>query len=166
MKTVTRTATYPAPPEIVFPYLDDLGVTGTHMTQSSWMMLGSKLDLEFLTKNHTGLGTRYRWTGKMMGMSMDFTVEVTKWQAGVEKVWETLGKPQLILYSWYRMELQLKKAGEGTSASLSISYEKPEGLFYGLLSFLFADWYCNWCLKHMLEDCGKLLNERQPTVAA
>lgn len=88
MKSVKRTERYNSAPEKVFHTLDNLGVTGIHMTQSSMMMMGSKLKLEFLTQNKTGLGTRYRWTGTMMGFTMDFTVEVTKWEPEKEKVWE------------------------------------------------------------------------------
>ena len=62
------------------------------------MMMGSKLNLEFLTENHTGQGSKYRWTGKVMGMKMDFTVVVTKWMDGEEKIWETIGKTKLIIY--------------------------------------------------------------------
>lgn len=160
MKTLIRTTTYPFPPDLVFQCLDNLGVAGMHMTQSSMMMMGSKLDLKFLTENHTGLGTKYRWTGRMMGLKMDFTVEVTKWIPGEEKVWETVDNPELIIYSWYRMYLKLTKFPTGTSAELSISYEKPNGLFYRLLSLLFADWYCRWCLKHMLEDAKGLLMKK------
>ena len=60
-------------------------------------MMGTKLDLQYLTDHHTGLNPRYRWTGKMMGMSMDFTVIVTKWIPGFEKVWETVGESKLII---------------------------------------------------------------------
>ncbi len=160
MKTLERTATYQSSPETVFQCLDNLGVTGMHMTQSSMMMMGSKLDLNFLTENKTGLGTKYQWTGKMMGLKMDFTVEVTKWVQGEEKIWETIGKSEMIIYSWYRMHLKLKKNEDETSATLSISYEKPTEVFYKILSFLFADWYCRWCLKHMLEDCKKVLSKK------
>lgn len=59
VKTIQRTTTYPFQPDIVFQCLDNLGVTGMHMTKSSTMMMGSKLDLNFLTENHTGLGTKY-----------------------------------------------------------------------------------------------------------
>jgi hypothetical protein len=157
MKTIQRTTTYSFPHEVVFQCLDNLGVTGMHMTQSSTMMMGSKLDLKFLTENQTGLGTKYRWTGKMAGIKMDFTVEVTKWIPGKEKTWETIGDPKLIIYSWYQMHLLLTKIPNGTIAQLSISYKKPEGVFYKILSFLFADWYCRWCLKHMLEDAKRIL---------
>lgn len=152
MKTIKRTEIYDAPADMVFSYLDDLGVTGTHMTNSSAMMMGSKLQLEFLTANHTGLGSKYRWTGPMMGIKMDFTVEVTKWVEGVEKVWETIGDAKMIIYSWYRMHLLVYPKGDMSQAELSITYEKPKGWVAKIVSFLFADWYCNWCLKKMMTD--------------
>ncbi|HRO86210.1 MAG TPA: hypothetical protein PK110_15405 [Niabella sp.] len=166
MKSISRTETYNTTPGQVFKCIDDLGVTGMHMTQSSMMMMGSKLNLEFLTENHTGLGSKYRWAGKMIGMPMDFTVEVTKWISGQEKIWETIGDTKLIIYSWYRMHLIVTPMLNGSKAELSISYEKPKGFFNKILSFLFADWYCKWCLKHMLGDAKiflqanrKVLNE-------
>lgn len=152
MKTITRTEVYSVPAEKVFSYLDDLTVTGMHMTESSVMMMGSKLHLEYLTARRTGLGSKYRWTGRMMGLKMDFTVEVTKWVEGVEKVWETTGEAKMIIYSWYRMHLVVYPKGDVTQAELSITYEKPKGWFAKIISFLFADWYCNWCLKKMLSD--------------
>ncbi len=159
MKTVKRIEKYRATPEKVFRSIDDLGVTGMHMGKSSMMMMGSKLNLEFLTENKTGLGTSYRWTGATMGFKMDFTVVVTKWELGKEKIWETIGDPNLIIYSWYSMHLKLSALEGLTSAELSISYERPKGFLYKLLSFLFADWYCNWCLKNMLRDAKKSLSE-------
>ena len=157
MKTIKRSEVYNSSPDKIFHYLDDLGVTGMHMTKSSAMMMGSKLHLEYLTVNHSGPGTKYRWTGTMMGMKMDFTVEVTKWIEGVVKVWETIGEAKMIIYSWYRMNLLLTKNVNETVAELSITYEKPKGWFLRILSFLFADWYCNWCLKNMLTDTKKQL---------
>ena len=152
MKTITRTEVYDAPAEKVFRYLDDLGVTGIHMTKSSAMMMGSKLHLEYLTANHTGLGSKYSWTGTMMAMKMDFTVEVTKWVEGVEKVWETIGEAKLIIYSWYRIHLLVYPSGNITQVELSVSYEKPMEWFAKIVSLPFADWYCNWCLKRMMAD--------------
>lgn len=163
MKTLKRTEVYDAPADLVFSYLDDLGVTGTHMTESSAMMMGSKLHIEFLTNHHTGIGSKYRWTGTMMGMNMDFTVEVTKWIEGVEKIWETVGTSKLIIYSWYRMHLLVYPKGIGSQAELSITYEKPKGWFAKIVSFLFADWYCTWCLKKMLDD-GKRKVEKDKEV--
>lgn len=165
MKTISRTEAYAASPKIVFHYLDDLGVTGMHMTQSSAMMMGSKLHLEYITPNHTGLNSKYRWTGTMMGMKMDFTVEVTKWIEGQEKIWETIGEARMIIYSWYRMHLLINEKGDSTIAELSITYEKPKGWFAKIISFLFADWYCRWCLKNMLTDTKRKIELTEKNVA-
>jgi hypothetical protein len=146
-----------ASPDKVFETLDDLGVTGMHMTKSSVMMMGSRLHLEYLTPGHTGLDTKYRWTGKMMGMKMDFTVRVTRWIKDIEKVWETIGETKMIIYSWYRMNLLVSKEGVGTKAELSITYKSPKGAVNKLLSALFAEWYCRWCLTNMLNDTKKKL---------
>ena len=54
MKTIKRAEVYIALRDKVFSCIDDLGVTGMHMTKSSVMMMGSKLDLEYLTPNHSG----------------------------------------------------------------------------------------------------------------
>jgi len=98
----------------------------------------------------------------MMGMKMDFTVEVTKWVEGVEKVWETIGDAKMIIYSWYRMHLLVYPKGNTSQAELSITYEKPKGWFARIISFLFADWYCNWCLKNMLSDSKrKIENDKK-----
>ena len=69
-----------------------------HMTSSSAMMIGSKLHLQYLTTNHTGLNSQYRWTGKMMGIKMDFTVA-------------------------YQMRLFITPEGGETNAELSITYK-------------------------------------------
>ena len=159
MKTLKRIETYNSTPDKVFKCIDDLGVTGMHMTKSSMPMMGGKLDLNFLTVNHTGLGSKYRWTGKVVGMPMDFMVEVTKWVMGKEKIWETIGEPKMIIYSWFRMQLDISAASEGTKAELSISYKKPKGWLNRLLSFFLAGWYCNWCLRNMLEDSKKSLEK-------
>ena len=161
MKTLSRKESFPASPLHVFKTIDDLGVTGMHMTECSMMMMESKLNLEFQTANKTGLGARYRWSGKMMGLVLDFTVEVTKWVNGVEKVWETIGDSKLIIYSWYKMRLVVNDVNGITEADLSISYRKPSSFFNRILCFLFADWYCRWCLKTMLADAKRAIVNTQ-----
>jgi hypothetical protein len=157
MKTVSSNILIQSSPEKVFATIDDLGVTGMHMTKSSAMMMGSKLELKYLTDKHTGPGSKYRWTGTMMGMKMDFTVEVTKWINGIEKTWETIGETKMIIYSWYRMHLLVKPKSEGSEVALSITYEKPKAWFAKIISFLVAGWYCKWCLKNMLNDSKRTL---------
>ena len=122
------------------------------MSERSMMMMGSKLKLEQLSINSTGVGAKYRWHGKMMGMTIDFSETVTKWQSPKLKEWETVGEAKLIIMSWYRMWFEISPAENLTIAKISISYLPPKQWFYKILSFFFAQWYCNWCLNNMLTD--------------
>jgi hypothetical protein len=96
----------------------------------------------------------------MMGLPMDFTVLVTKWEEGRKKVRETIGPAKMILYSWYQMRLKVHEQNNKTMACLSITYKKPEGFLNRLMSFFFADWYCRWCLGRMLADGRRALESK------
>ena len=79
--------------------MDDFSKTGMHMSESSMMMMGSRLMLEQLSINSTGVGAKYRWHGKMMAMTMDFSETVTKWQSPKLKEWEIVGEAKIIIMS-------------------------------------------------------------------
>jgi hypothetical protein len=80
MTTVTETRDIRASAESVFGYVDDIRNVGWHMTErSSMAMMGSKLKLEILSGQPTGLGATYRYSGKMMGLSLDVSESVTKY---------------------------------------------------------------------------------------
>lgn len=160
MKSISKTITIKAAPEKVFVQMDDFSKTGMHMSESSTMMMGSKLTLEQLSPNSVGLNAKYRWYGKMMGMNMDFTQVVTKWMPPKLKEWETIGDAQIIIMRWYRMGFETAPAANGTMVTISIAYEPPEGWFYRFLSFLFGGLYCNWCLNNMLNDTKKAFESR------
>lgn len=133
----------------VFSFMDDIRNTGKHMTESSGAMAGGKLKVEWLSEHKTGLGTKYRWTGKAAGMKMDFTVEVTQWTDGKEKTWGTVGKAKMIVIDWFEMHLKTIPLSDGTTkAELSIRYIKHKGLW----GFLFGKSYSKWCVKSMLKD--------------
>ena len=163
MKTFQKQIVISSTPEKVFSQMDDFSKTGMHMSQSSTMMMGSKLKLEMLSANPTGIGAKYRWYGKMLGMTIDINETVTKWQPPVFKEWETVGDAKIIIMSWYRMWFEIIPTEKGTIAKLSISYLPPRQWFYKILSFFFAKWYCNWCLNNMLND-SKLNLEKDSTV--
>ena len=129
------------------------------MVESSMKMMDSKLKLAQLSTNPTGVGAKYRWYGKMAGMTMDFSETVTKWRTPQLKEWETSGDAKMIIMSWYRMWFEIAPAENGTSAKLSISYLPPKQWYYKILSFLFARWYCNWFLNNMLNDTKRDLEK-------
>ena len=148
-------------PEKVFAFMDIIGNTGMHMTKSSMQMMGSKLELKQLSENATGLNSKFRWTGKMMGFTMDFTVVVSKWIKDKEKVWETIGKAKMIILGWYQMRLVILPERENTNAELSIAYSNPKNIFFKIIAFFLAPFYANWCLNNMLQDSKKTLETNQ-----
>ena len=165
MKAKSKNILIHSTPEKVFDQMDDFSKTGMHMSESSMMMMGSKLKLEQLSINSTGVGAKYRWYGKMMGMTMDFSETVTKWQSPKIKEWETVGEAKIIIMSWYRMWFEISPAENGTIAKILIQYLPPKQWYYKILSFFFANWYCNWCLNNMLNDTKRNLENKIPTQA-
>jgi hypothetical protein len=160
MKTKTKSILIHSAPDKVFAQMDDFSKTGMHMSESSMMTMGSKLKLEQISTNATGVGASYRWHGKIAGMTMDFSETVAKWQPPKLKEWETIGEAKIIIMSWYRMWFEIIPAERGTIAKLSISYLPPKEWYYKILSFFFAKWYCNWCLNNMLNDTKKSLEKQ------
>ena len=161
MKTLTKNIAINSTPAEVFAYMDNIGNTGMHMTKSSAPMMGNKLELKQLSENATGLNSKFRWYGKMMGFSMDFTVAVTKWIKEKEKVWETIGEAKMIILGWYQMHLLISPEGQNTNAALSIAYTKPKNIFFKFIAFFLAPVYANRCLNNMLNDSKKILEVNQ-----
>ena len=70
MKTRSKNIIIHSTPEKIFSQMDDFSKTGMHMSQSSMMMMGSKLSIEQVSTNVTGVGAKVRWYGKIMGMKL------------------------------------------------------------------------------------------------
>lgn len=157
MKTKSKSLTINSSPQKAFDQMDDFSKTGMHMSKSSMMMMGSKLKLEQLSDNAAGIGSAYRWYGNMMGMTIDFSQKVTKWEPPNCKEWETNPNAKIIIMSWYKMWFNIAGNDESSTVTLHISYLPPKEWYYKVLSFLFANWYCNWCLKNMLVDTKQKL---------
>lgn len=160
MNIKTKSILIHSTPAKIFAQMDDFSKTGMHMGENSMMMMGSKLKLEQLSLHPTGVIAKYRWYGKMMGMTIDFSEKVTQWQPDKFKEWETFGEAKIIIMSWYRMWFEVTPVGNKTTAKLSISYLPPKQRFYKILSFFFAKWYCRWCLNNILNDASKEIKKK------
>lgn len=152
IRVVERTEIISENSEDVFAFMDDVANTGMHMTENNSAMMGGKFTVEWLTDYKKGLGSKYRWKGKVVGMKMNFSVVITKWEPGKEKIWETFGEAKMIVISWYQMYLNLTPLADGTTkATLGIRYTKPKSL----LGFFLGKRYSIWCVKSMLKDTKK-----------
>jgi hypothetical protein len=137
MSKLSRSATIEATAERVFAYVDDIRNLARHMSESGSMpMMGSKLKLEIMTPEPTGVGAVYRYSGRMMGLTIDFSETVTKYVAGREKVWRTIGKPQLLIIAGYEMRVLVEPVSPGSSRlTIAIDYDLPRASIGRLLGW-------------------------------
>jgi hypothetical protein len=159
VKSLLKSVLISASPEAVFRYVDDIRNTGWHMTKSSMPLMGSKLELEIISKKESGRGATYHWSGKVMGFTIDFLETVTRWQPNEEKRWRTVNEPRLLIISNYEMWFRVQPVGSQTRLSFGIEYDLPEALVWRVLGWLLAGWYCNWCLGRMTIDAKNALEQ-------
>ena len=159
MITVTETVDIKASAESVFAYVDDIRNIGWHMTErSSMAMMGSRLELEIVSEQSTGLGATYRYSGTMMGLSLDFSESVTRYIPNREKIWHTIGEPRLRIISSYEMRLAVEPLSAASSRlTISIAYELPRSTFWRIVGRLLAGPYSRWCLRQMVGDAKRAL---------
>ena len=159
MTTVSETVDIQAPAERVFAYIDDIRNLGWHMTeQSSMAMMGSRLTLEILSDQATGLGATYHYSGTMMGLSIDFSESVTMYVPQREKVWRTIGEPRLLIIASYEMRLAVEPLSPAASRlTIVIVYELPRSGFWRIVGFMLARSYSRWCLRRMCRDTRRAL---------
>jgi uncharacterized membrane protein len=167
MATVTETVDIQAPAETVFAYVDDVRNVGWHMTErSSMAMMGSRLKLEILSEHPSGLGATYRYSGTMMGLSLDFSESVTKYAPNREKVWRTIGEPRLLIISSYQMRLAIEpRSASSSRLTISIAYELPRSPLWRLIGRLLTGPYSRWCLRQMVGDAKRALEIRAQLTA-
>lgn len=167
MITVTESVDIQAAAERVFAYVDDIRNVGWHMTERSSMpMMGSRLKLEILSEQPTGLGATYRYSGTMMGLSLDFFESVTRYIPNREKVWRTIGEPRLLIIAAYEMRLSVEPLLASSSRlTISIAYDLPRSPLWRLMGRLLAGPYSRWCLRQMVGDAKRALEMRAKLTA-
>lgn len=106
----------------VFHYVDDIHHVHGHMHDMS-----GHLQLEILSPNDRGLGATYRWTGRILGVPVRFTEQVTAWVENREK------RYQAISGAVFSLHHRLEETPDGTRISSDLNYELPLG---GLGRFL------------------------------
>lgn len=153
MPSFSRSATIDAPAERVFAYVDDIQNLARHMSERGSMpMMGSKLALDIVTPEPTGIGATYRYSGRVMGLTIDFSETVTRYAPGREKVWQTIGHPRLLIIDEYEMRVLVEPLGDNRSTlTISIDYALPRRFPWRVLGYWLAASYARWCLDSMIE---------------
>ena len=140
--------------ETLFAYLDDHRHLGAHMSESSWMMLGSKMDYEFDAAEARSVGSRFGFHGKMLGISLSVEQEVAIRTPPKLKVWETIGAPNLWVIGRYRMGFEIVPTAGASLLRVFIDYDLPEAAPARWLGLVFANAYARWCTSRMANDAA------------
>lgn len=156
MVTMSRhfesTGFVPAMPDAVFGYLDDHERLSSHMTRSSWMMGGGRMDVQLDAERGRRLGSHIRMSGRAFGLELSLEEEVSEYNPPRRKVWETVGEPRLLIMGRYRMGFEISPHSRGSNLRVFIDYELPESRHDRWLIAKVASWYATWCTQRMVKD--------------
>ena len=144
-----------APVESVFTYFDEPKTLATHMSKSSMMMPGLHMTIDADADGGRSVGSRIRMKGRMMGISLSLEEVVTQRHAPYQKMWETVGTPDLKVMAQYRMGFDLMPMGDLTNVRVYIDYCLPEIGPRSWLGRMFGGMYAHWCTKRMIDDAVK-----------
>lgn len=148
-KTVLKTT-----PATAFQHLDDPKKLSTHMEKSSWMMAGSKMDMELDSKQGRDIGSIIQLKGQMMGIPLWVQEAVVQRVPNQLKEWETFGEQKMLIIDQYRMGFKLAEKSGQTELEVYIDYSLPEGPWARKLSLPLAQIYARWCTEKMAKDAA------------
>ena len=135
----------------VFAFIDDHAQFSSHMSESSWMMGGSQMSTRIDEGKGQAVGSHIVMSGRVLGLHLELDEVVTVHRPPTEKVWETVGKPRLLVIGQYRMRVTVQPTTNGSHLTVAIDYGLPDGVFTYWLGRLFGAMYAKWCVKQMLD---------------
>ncbi|AWC23703.1 hypothetical protein ASC75_08055 [Aminobacter sp. DSM 101952] len=145
-----------ASPTAIYEFLDDQSNLSAHMRQSSGMMLGSSMDIHMEPDQARHVGSRFGFTGRILGIPLSVEEVVTGREPPISKTWETTAEPRLWVIGRYMMGFELAPTAEaGTILRVYIRYDLPAGGFTRLLGRVFGGIYAAWCTRQMVVDAQK-----------
>ena len=148
---LSRTVEIAAAPATVFAYLDDIRRVGEQMARGSLMLLGGRFTLEIVSPAPTGVGARYRWRGRILGVRLDFSEVVIEWVPPQRKRWRMVRGARILVLAGYELGFVIESSAGGSAVTLDIEYELPRSGLARLLGRLLARPYSAWCLRSMID---------------
>lgn len=135
--------------EKIFAYADDITHFSSHMSSSSWMMGGSRMDISFDAGRGQEVGSHVRMGGKALGVRLFLEEVITRREPPHIKSWETVGTPKLLVIGHYRMNVEIEPRESGSLLRVSIDYNLPTTNAW--LGKLFGGFYARWCVEQMIK---------------
>lgn len=150
MHRYEETIMVPAVAADVFAYLDAPTRLSGHMSKSSWMMGGGRMDISVDEGKGQRIGSRIRLDGTAFGLHVFLDEIVTKRVPPFEKHWQTIGPHRLFVIGDYRMGFKIEPVARRSKVCIFLEYELPRSTTW--LGTLFAGPYAKWCVGTMLRD--------------
>ena len=144
-----------APPSRVFDYLDDQVRLAAHMEKPSTMMMGGKMSYDFDDAKGRAVGSVIKMSGGILGVKLFVEEIITDRDPPRRKVWETRGRPRILIIDAYRMGFDIESVGDSSSLRVFIEYNHPPALTWRILGTLFAPIYARWCVRRMAKDAQR-----------
>ena len=126
------------------------------MMQSSWMMGGGTMRLEFDGQHGRAAGSHIQMKGRILGMDLSLDEVVTTRQPPELKAWATTGSPRLLVIGHYRMGVRITSAGAASDVTVFVDYNLPDGSGRWL-GLAFGGVYARWCVRQMLTGIARAL---------
>lgn len=143
-----------APPAAVFAYLDDHRRLSKHMSQSSWMMLGSRMSIELDAAQGQLVGSRIQMSGRVLGLQLYLSEVVTIREPPWRKAWQTDETPRLLIIGHYRMGFEIAPVEGASVLRVFIDYDYSGDDVGSWLGFMLGDFYARWCTNQMADDAA------------
>ena len=148
-----------APADAVFAYVDDPNHLSGHMSQSSWMMAGSRMAIELDAADGHAVGSTIRLSGRVLGIHLSVEEVVTERAPPLRKVWETIGTPNLVVIGPYGMGFEITPQGDSSQLRVFIDYAFPDAWPARWLGRVLGNVYARWCTQRMANDAAKYFRE-------
>ncbi|MFC3162757.1 SRPBCC family protein [Ciceribacter thiooxidans] len=145
-----------ATPEDLFDALDDPTRLGRHMRKPSLMMLGGWMRYRLDEGQGRAIGSGIRMDGRFAFLGLAVDEVVIERRRPFRKVWETRGRPRLLVIGDYRMGFDIAPAGEGSHLHVFIDYDDPGTSLGRFAGSLLGPIYARWCVRRIAEDAADL----------
>lgn len=151
-----------ATPEALFAEIDDPSRLAGHMTRSSIMMAGSRMEFSYDEAGGKAAGSKITMAGSILGLRIALQEIVTDRVRPFHKVWETVGEPRLLVIGGYRMGFNITPDAEGSILKVFIDWREPPAP-WRWLGRLFGRTYARWCTESMARGAASSF-ENPPTL--
>src|SRR3989344_4737457 len=104
----------PSSPRDLFSYIDDHKSFSSHMSTSSWMMGGGKMEVSIDEGDGRKVGSHIRLKGTVLGINLSLDEVIIYYEPPYAKTWETVERPKLLVLGQYRMGIEIKPKDKGS----------------------------------------------------